>query len=146
MMARTSTYLNFPGKAEQAFSFYRSVFGGEFTSLVRYSQQPPKQLEVNGIKDSEKNLIFYIELPIPGNHLLMGADVPESAGLAIRGGNKMHVALWFDDDEEAQALEICKRFLPDYGNSFGGTSFRDNFGVNWIINCGATPQVIGVGE
>jgi len=56
----------------------------------------------------------------------MGADVPKSAGLAIRGGNKMHVALWFDDDEEAQALEICKRFLPDYGNSFGGTSFRDN--------------------
>jgi len=54
-MARTSTYLNFPGKAEQAFSFYRSVFGGEFTSLVRYSQQPPKQLEVNGIKDSKKS-------------------------------------------------------------------------------------------
>jgi uncharacterized glyoxalase superfamily protein PhnB len=47
----------------------------------------------------------------------------------------MHVALWFDDDEEAQALEICKRFWPNYGNSFGGTSFRDNFGVNWMINC-----------
>src|SRR3989344_3608906 len=103
-MARVSTYLNFTNKTEEAFEFYRSVFGGEFTGGIhRFSEVPPAE-GMPGIAESDKNLIMHIELPILGGHVLMGTDAPESMGFKVVPGNNVHISLEPDTREEADRL------------------------------------------
>ena len=104
-MTRVSTYLNFPRNTEQAFNFYKSVFGGEFTrgGIARFSDIPASD-GAPPIAENDKNLVMHIELPIAGGHVLMGTDAPESMGFNVNFGNNVHINLEPDTKEETKKL------------------------------------------
>ena len=138
-MAKTSTYLNFVRNTEEAFNFYKSVFGTEFTSdgVLRMGDFPNPQL-----KEEDKNLIMHIELPILGDHILMGTDAPESMGFTLNVGNNTHIMLQPDSREEADRLfaglsvngKVTMPLQDVMWNAYYG-SCTDQFGIQWMINC-----------
>ena len=142
-MARTNTYLNFPRNTEEAFNFYKSVFGGEFSGngIARFKDIPA----MNGappISENDKNLIMHIELPIVGGHVLMGTDAPETMGFKVNFGNNVHISLEPDNRAETQklfnALSQGGKITMELQNMFWGAFFgsvTDKFGVQWMFNC-----------
>jgi len=141
-MARVSTYLNFPGNTEQAFEFYRSVFGGSFNGPVHRMGDAPAAPGQPPLSEADKQLVMHIELPILGGHVLMGTDAPESMGFKLLAGNNLHINL--ETDTRAQTDQLFAGLsaggtvempLQDmfWGAYFG--SLRDRFGVQWMLNC-----------
>lgn len=141
-MARVNTYLNFVRNTEEAFNFYKQVFGTEFEGKVsRFSEVPPQPGQPP-LKDEDKNLVMHVALPILGGHLLMGTDAPESMGFKVNFGNNVYISLEPDTRGEADKLfkalseggkiemELQEMFWGDY---YG--SFTDKYGVQWMINC-----------
>jgi PhnB protein len=141
-MAKVSTYLNFRNNTEEAFNFYKSVFGGEFLGEVSRFGGLPSSGEFPLIAEADKNLIMHITLPILGGHLLMGTDAPESMGFRITPGNNVYINLEPDTRQETLRLftalsdggtieqELQDMFWGDY---YG--SCKDKFGVQWMFNC-----------
>jgi PhnB protein len=141
-MASVSTYLNFNRNTEEAFNFYRSVFGGEFIGGVMRFRDIPSSTEMPPIPDNDKDLVMHVALPITGWHKLMGTDAPESMGFKINQGNNVYLNLEVDTREETKRLfnllsaggkieqELQDMFWGDY---YG--SCRDRFGVQWMFNC-----------
>ncbi|MCK9352183.1 MAG: VOC family protein [Candidatus Paceibacterota bacterium] len=140
-MAKTSTYLNFSRSTEEAFNFYRSVFGGEFVGgITRMGETPPEEA-MPPLADEDKDLVMHIALPILGGHMLMGTDAPESMGFHLTQGNNVYISLEPDTKEEMERLfqslseggKISMSLrLMFWGAYFG--SFTDKFGINWMIN------------
>ncbi|HNZ71398.1 MAG TPA: VOC family protein [Prolixibacteraceae bacterium] len=144
-MSRVSTYLNFSRNTEEAFQFYKSVFGGEFSGggIMRMGDVPPQD-GVPPLAEEDKNLIMHIELPILDGHKIMGTDAPESMGFSVKFGNNQYITLDPDTRAEAKRIfaalseggkieaELAEMFWGDY---YG--SFTDKFGVQWMINCTA---------
>jgi PhnB protein len=141
-MARTSTYLNFARSTEEAFNFYKSVFGTEFVGeIARFRDVPPQEGQPP-MSEDDKQLVMNVQLPILGGHLLMGTDAPESMGFQLNQGNNVYICLDPDTRADADALFAA---LSDGGNvemslqeMFWGDYFGslvDKFGVNWMINC-----------
>lgn len=140
-MATTSTYLNFSGGTEEAFNFYKSVFGTEFEGGVMRHGDVPLPEGAPALSDADKNLVMNVALPILGGHLLMGTDVPESMGFTVSQGNNIYISLHPDTRAEAGRLfaalsaggkveqEMEEMFWGDY---FG--SLVDKFGVQWMID------------
>ncbi len=142
-MASVSTYLNFARNTEEAFLFYKSVFGGEFSApgIARMGDVPPQE-SMPPLADEDKNLVMHIALPIMGGHQLMGTDAPESMGFKMNFGNNVYINLEPDTREETKRLfnglsaggrvemELQDMFWGDY---FG--SCTDKFGVQWMFNC-----------
>jgi PhnB protein len=141
-MARVSTYLNFPRNTEEAFNFYKSVFGGEFEGgISRFGDIPPSD-EMPPLAESDKNLVMHISLPLLGGHRLMGTDAPESMGFKVNFGNNVYITLEPDSREETKRLfdrlseggqvemELQDMFWGDY---YG--SCTDKYGVRWMFNC-----------
>ena len=141
-MSKVSTYLNFKRNTEEAFNFYKSVFGGDFTGGInRFSDIPPME-GMPAIAEADKNLVMHIVLPILGGHQLMGTDAPESMGFNLSFGNNVYINLEPDTREETRRLfmalstggkvemELQDMFWGDY---YG--SCRDQFGVQWMFNC-----------
>lgn len=142
-MASVSTYLNFPGNTEQAFEFYRSVFGTDYgcEGILRMGDVPgaPDQPPV---PEAARNLVMHVTLPILGGHLLMGTDAVESMGQSLRFGNNAYINLQPDTRAETDRLfarladggkvemPLQQMFWGDY---FG--SLTDRFGVQWMFNC-----------
>lgn len=140
-MARVSTYLNFPRQTEEAFLFYQSVFGTEFTGKIQRLSDVPTQEGQPPIKEEDKNLVMHVELPILGGHILMGTDAPESMGFNVKFGNNIYINLEPDTKAEAehlfQALSeggTVGMALQDmfWGGYFG--SCTDKYGVQWMLN------------
>lgn len=141
-MAYVSTYLNFTNRTEEAFDFYRSVFGGEFEGPVsRFGDVPPSP-DMPPLSDEDKNLVMHVCLPILGGHKLMGTDAPASMGFSVVMGNNFHVSLHPDTREEADRIfgglsqgGNVEMPLQDmfWGAYYG--SFTDKFGVRWMVNC-----------
>src|SRR6476620_6072542 len=100
-MARTSTYLNFDRNTEEAFNFYKSVFGTEFVNGIMRHRDVPVPEGHPGPSDADKDLVINVQLPILGGHLLMGTDAPESMGFQLNQGNNFYIAL--DPDTRAGA-------------------------------------------
>ncbi len=136
-MAALNPYLNFPGNTEEAFNFYRSVFGGEFTSLQRFKDTPT----ADRVPEHEKNKIMHVALPIGKGNVLMGTDALESMGHKLTIGNNFHLSISPGTKEEAERLF---NELSDGGkvevplqDMFWGSYFgmvRDRFGVQWMVN------------
>lgn len=134
-MATVNTYLNFNGNTEEAFNFYKSVFGGEFVMVQRMKDTP----EPDKIPDSDKEKIMHIALPI-GTNILMGTDVLESMPQVTFGTNSS-ICISPDSGEEAKKLfdglsaggqigmPLEKMF---WGALFG--FFTDKYGVQWMVN------------
>ena len=141
-MARTSTYLNFPRQTEEAFMFYKSVFGGEFENggIMRFKDIPSTD-GAPEMAESDKNLVMHIELKITGGHILMGTDAPESMGFQVNMGNNIHINLEPDTKEEAiklfEGLSAGGKISMELQDTFWGAffgSFTDKFGVHWMLN------------
>ncbi|MEX6690693.1 SRPBCC domain-containing protein [Danxiaibacter flavus] len=139
---RVCTYLNFNGKTEEAFNFYKKVFRGEFsgTGLQRFGdiEAPP---DMPPLSEEDKKLIIHAELTILGGHILMATDAPESMGFKLKPGNNMHINLEPESREEAKRLfdELSEGGKVDmpmadmfWGAYFG--SFSDKYGINWMVN------------
>jgi len=141
-MATVSTYLNFPGNTEEAFNFYRSVFGTEFEGdISRMSEVPPQEGQPP-LKPEDANLVMHVVLPTLGGHELMGTDATESMGFKVTPGNNVHINLQPDTRAEADQLfgglsEGGKTEMPMqemfWGDYFG--SCVDKFGIQWMVNC-----------
>lgn len=142
-MAKVSTYLNFPRNTEEAFNFYKSVFGGEFVGdgIQRFSVVPP-QKDAPPITEADKNLVMHVGLEILGGHVLMGTDAPESMGFKVQYGNNVYINLEPDTRTDTDRLfkalsEGGKVEMPlqemFWGDYFG--SCTDKFGVQWMFNC-----------
>lgn len=135
-MTSINPYINFNGNAEEAFSFYKSVFGGEFASVVRFKDLESEEFPV---AESEANKIMRIVLPI-GDSVLIANDVPEVLGRVSENENRSKIAVNADSREEADRISS--------GLSAGGTvempmdespwgtyfaMFRDKYGIEWTV-------------
>ena len=138
-MSRVNTYLNFQRNTEDAFNFYRSVFGGEFThgGIARFKDIPQEK----PLAEADKDLIMHIELPILGGHILMGTDAPESMGFKVNSGNNVHISLEPGTRMETKklfdALSKGGKVTMELQNMFWGSyygSCTDKFGVQWMFN------------
>ena len=135
-MARVSTYLNFMGNTEEAFEFYRSVFGGEFTTLDRMGAIPGMPLT-----EEDQAKVMHVALPILDCHTLMGTDMLESLGHRLEVGNNVSIAIEPDSLEQGQdlhralsvgATDIQELSPAPWGGHYG--SVVDQFGVRWMFN------------
>lgn len=141
-MARVSTYLNFTRETEEAFNFYKSVFGGEFIGGINRFSEVPSLEGMPPLPEADKNLVMHVALQILGGHMLMGTDAPESVGFQVKKGNNVYINLEPDTRNETRRLfdalsyggkietELQDMFWGDY---FGSCS--DKFGVRWMFNC-----------
>jgi PhnB protein len=144
-MAQTSTYLNFDRQTEEAFTFYKSVFGTEFVNGIMRHADVPLPEGAPPLSDEDKQLVINVQLPILGGHMLMGTDAPQSMGFTINQGNNVHICLHPDSRAEADALfaalseggEVGMPLQDMFWGDYFGT-FTDEFGVNWMINCAAS--------
>ncbi len=146
-MARTSTYLNFARNTEAAFTFYKSVFGGEFGNdgIARFGDIPPSD-GTPPVSEADKNLVMHVELPIVGGHILMGTDAPESMGFKVSFGNNVYINLEPDTQAETrkifEALKAGGKVTMELQDMFWGAYFgscTDKFGVQWMFNCVEKP-------
>jgi PhnB protein len=142
-VARVSIYLNFEGETEQAFEFYRQVFGGEFVAFQRMGEVPPDP-DRPPLPQHERQLVMHVELAILGGTLLMGTDVLESMGSDLRFGTNVSINLEPDSYEQGRPLfdalsEGARDVMPlqpmFWGDHFG--TIEDRFGVRWMMNCPA---------
>lgn len=142
IMARTSIYLNFRHNTEEAFNFYKSVFGGDFIEkgIRRFSDIPPSE-GMPAIAEDDKHLIFHIALPIIGNILLMGSDMPESLGYKLNTGNNYHICIEPDTKDETKRLfealssdgQIVRPLTDMFWGGYYGKCI-DKYGIQWIFN------------
>lgn len=141
-MARVSTYLNFPRETEQAFEFYKSVFGTQYAGPIMRFGQVPSAPGQPPMAAADQNLVMHVELPILGGHVLMGTDAPPSMGFTVTTGNNSFINLEPDTRAETDALfkalavgGTVDMALQDmfWGGYFG--SLTDRFGVKWMFNC-----------
>lgn len=135
-MATINPYINFNGNAEEAFNFYKSVFGGEFSSVVRFKDLEGPEFPV---PENEANKIMRITLPIGGN-VLIANDVPESLGPVSENENRSKISVSADSREEAEkifaGLTVGGEVEMPLGDSPWGTyfgMFRDKFGIEWTV-------------
>ena len=135
-MATINPYINFNGNAEEAFTFYKSIFGGAFTSIIRFKDVASSEFPMS---ETEANKIMRITLPI-GDAVLMANDVPESMGRVNENENRSKIAVFTKSREEADniftsltqggSVEVPMDDSP-WGTYFG--MFRDKFGIEWTV-------------
>lgn len=136
-MTTLNPWINFNGNAEEAFNFYKSVFGGDFTKIVRFKDIAGPDLQV---ADKEANKIMQIVLPMGNGNALIGNDVPEFMGTVSENENrsKIHVATESREDADRifSNLSAGGQIEGPLGDSPWGTyaaMFRDKYGIEWII-------------
>lgn len=135
-MATINPYINFNGNAEEAFNFYKSVFGGEFGTVVRFKDLAGTE---SPMPESDANKIMRITLPIGGN-VLIANDIPESMGRVSENENRSKISVTTESREEADKIfagltvggtvEMAPGDSP-WGTYFG--MFRDKFGIEWTV-------------
>jgi PhnB protein len=136
-MIKINPWINFNGNAEEAFDFYKSVFGGEFAKIVRFKDIASDEFPV---AEKEANKIMYIALPIDKSAMLIANDVPEVLGRVNEHENRSKITISTETKEEAQrlfnGLSAGGEVEGSMGDSPWGTyagMFRDKFGIEWII-------------
>ena len=136
-MALINPHMNFNGNAEEAFTFYKSVFGGEFSKIMRFKDLSSPEFP---IAENDANKIMHIELPI-GNNFLMANDVPEFMGKTNENENRSKIFIHTESREEADkifnGLSAGGTIEGPIGDSPWGTyfgMFRDKYGIEWMVN------------
>jgi PhnB protein len=140
-MARVSTYLNFPRSTEEAFNFYKAVFGSEFAAPIRRFSEIPPGPGQPPLAEADANLVMHVELPILGGHVLMGTDAPESMGFSVTSGNNAYLNLEPDSRAETERLfsalaeggEVEQPLQEMFWGGYYG-SLVDRFGTRWMFN------------
>lgn len=146
-MAMLNPYLNFNGNTEEAFNFYRSVFGTEFAALQRFRDTP--EPICNQVAPADADKIMHIALPVKGN-LLMATDALDSMGQSVQAGTNFSLSLNADSLEEAErlfrALSAGGKVVMPLDKAFWGAYFGlliDSFGIQWMVNYDERHQGIG---
>jgi len=134
-MAQINPYLNYNGNAEEAFNFYRSVFGGEFAVVMRFGDVPDE----HKMPESESKKIMHIALPIGNGNMLMGSDVPEASG-EVKTGTNFCISISTQSEEADKlfnGLSAGGQVTMPLGKTFWGSyfgMFTDQFGVQWMVS------------
>jgi PhnB protein len=135
---KVHVYLNFPGNAAEAFEFYRSLFGGELSSHVRFRDMPMEGID---IPEADQDKAMHIALPLGDDNLLMASDALESLGQNLERGNDVYISVHPDTREDADRIfnglssggEVEMPIADQaWGDYFG--SCIDKFGVQWMVN------------
>ena len=136
-MVQINPHINFNGNAEEAFNFYKSVFGGEFAKIVRFKDISSPE---NPVSENEANKIMHIALPI-GKNILIANDVPEFMGRVNENENRSKISVSAESKEEADKIfsglsaggqiEVPFSDSP-LGSCFG--MFRDKYGIEWMVD------------
>ena len=136
-MTQINPHINFNGNAEEAFNFYKSVFGGELTKIIRFKDISSPEFPV---AENEANKIMHIALPI-GKNSLMANDVPESMGQVNENENRSKIYIRAESKEEAnklfRGLSAGGKVEVPFGDSSEGSyfaMFRDKFGIEWMVD------------
>ena len=137
-MALINPHINFNGNAEEAFTFYKSVFGGTFTKIIRFKDLANAEYPV---AEKEENKIMHIVLPIGNGSMLMANDVPEMMGRTNENENRSKIVITAESRDEADKLfsglsaggsiEMPIADSP-WGSYFG--MFRDKYGIEWMVD------------
>ncbi len=143
-MAQINPSINFNGNAEEAFNFYKSVFGGAFARVIRYKDMPISEFPIS---DKEADKLMHIAFPI-GNNVLIGNDVPECMGVVSENENRSKISISAESKAEATQLfeglsaggqiEVPLDESP-WGSYFG--MFRDKYGIEWMVDFDPRDQV-----
>jgi PhnB protein len=137
-MATINPYIHFNGNAEEAFTFYKSVFGGEFERVARFKDLASAE---HPIPEKEANKIMHIALPIGKKDVLMGSDTPEFMGKHNENETRSKISIGAESKEEADKLfnglsKGGKVEMPiadsPWGSYFG--MFRDKYGIEWMVS------------
>jgi PhnB protein len=138
-MTTINVYLNYPGNCEEAFNFYKSVFGGEFGYVGRFKEMPP--MEGKPLPEADADKIMHVSLPVSKETVLMGSDTGSEREAFYKQGNNFGISITTDSQAEADRLfnglsaggtvimPMDKTFWGDY---FG--MFTDKFGINWMVS------------
>ena len=136
-MAQIHPHFNFNGNAEEAFTLYKSVFGGEFAKVVRFRDLASEDFPVS---EKEENKIMHIALPIGKGSMLMGNDVPESMGRTNEQENRSKILIAaeskFEADHVFNGLSVGGQVEFSMSDSPWGTyfgCFRDRYGIEWMV-------------
>ncbi|GAL86082.1 glyoxalase/bleomycin resistance protein/dioxygenase [Sporocytophaga myxococcoides] len=136
-MAVINPHINFNGNAEEAFTFYKSVFGGEFTKIIRFKDIASDEFP---IAEKEENKLMNIALPIGKYNMLIGNDVPEFMGKVNENENRSKISISAESKDEADKLfnglsaggSIEVPFTENPGGAYFGM-FRDKYGIEWMV-------------
>jgi PhnB protein len=136
-MATLNPYLNFAGNTEEAFTFYRSVFGGDFTTLQRFKDTP----EAGRVPEKEKDMLMHVSLPVGKGNSLMATDALDSMGHKLIVGNNIQLSLEAESKDEAEklfkGLSAGGKVTMSLKDTFWGAYFGmlvDKFGIQWMVN------------
>lgn len=139
-MSTVAIYLNFQGNAEEAFNYYKSVFGTEFSTPMMYMRDLPPHQEAPKLSEADMNCVMHVALPIIGGTELMGTDMLESMGHKIIIGNNTTISLQLDSKEEADKFYKAlaeggsdKAPMRDEFWGYWGCCL-DKFGIRWMFN------------
>ncbi len=131
-----NTYINFNGNCEDAFNYYKSVFGGEFLSLSRFKDGPPG----GPMSKDEADKVMHVALPIGKTNVLMGSDCPASYG-KVNAGSNVNISVHPDSEQEAarifNALSAGGKVIMPLQKMFWNAYFgmcADKFGIQWMVN------------
>ncbi len=135
-MKKLDPYLNFNGNTEEVFRFYKSVFGGEFTTLIRFGDMPGSEK----MPEADKAKIFNVTLPIGDYNVLMGTDILESMNQGLHAGDNFHICISLDNENETKRIfselsEDGQIIMPlakeDWSPLFG--MCKDKYGIQWMV-------------
>jgi PhnB protein len=136
-MGLVHVYLNFNGNCEEAFLFYRSVFGGEFSHVGKFHEMPSDEFQVS---EADRNRIMHITLPY-GDSIIMGSDITSDMAGQFKQGNNFSVSITTNTKEEADRIFLALgeggQITMPLGNVFWGDYFgmlTDKFGIAWMIS------------
>jgi PhnB protein len=135
-MATINPYLNFNGNCEEAFNFYKAVFGGEFQNIQRFKEAPSE----GHLLENEGEWLIHVALPIGTDTILMGSDSPSAMG-KVTTGNNFHISIQTESDGETDkvfnGLAADGQVTMPLHQAFWGTRFGmlvDRFGIQWMVN------------
>ena len=135
-MKRVNPYLNFNGNTEEAFNFYKSVFGGDFSVIMRFGDTP----EAEKVPEADKNKVMHIALPLNNGQILMGTDACESMGFKLIVGNNISISIVTESEDELrnifEKLAVGGKIDVQLDKMFWGELFgqvTDKYGVRWMI-------------
>jgi PhnB protein len=136
-MATINPYLNFDGNTEEAFNFYKSVFGGEFMALMRWKDAP----EADKLPAGDREKVMHVSLPIGKGNVLMATDACKSMGRTLTVGNNFYISISPESEEEADRLfnglsaggQVTMPLHKAFWGAYFGM-FTDKFGIQWMVN------------
>ena len=141
-MTTVNVYLTFNGNCEEAFNFYRSIFGGEFAMFSRFNEMPSE--EGNQMPEEEGNRIMHVGLPISNETMLMGSDTGGEWAANFQAGNNFSISVTTDSrakaDQYFNDLAEGGQVIMPMNDTFWGDYFGmgvDQFGINWMVGFNA---------